>query len=77
MLIGYMRVSTENQDPGLQKKALIEQEKTFEYLGQTEIMRIRRKGTQTIRRDWIIFETTHEALAHFEDKCGEHLGYYE
>ena len=50
---------------------------TFEYLGRTEIMRIRRKGTQTIRRDWIIFETIHEALAHFEDKCGEHLGYYE
>ncbi|MCG8429682.1 MAG: hypothetical protein MJA29_00685 [Candidatus Omnitrophica bacterium] len=50
---------------------------TFEYLGRTEIMRIRRKGTQTIRRDWIIFETTHEALSHFEDKCGEYLGYYE
>ena len=50
---------------------------TFEDLGRTEIMRIRRKGTQTIRRDWIIFETTHEALTHFEDKCGEHLGYYD
>ena len=50
---------------------------TFEYLGRTEIMRIRRKGTRTIRRDWIIFESTQEALAHFENKCGQYLGYYE
>jgi len=50
---------------------------TFEYLGQTEIMRIRRKGARTIRRDWIIFESTKEALSHFEDKCGAYLGYYE
>jgi len=50
---------------------------TFEYMGRTEIMRIRRKGAQTVRRDWIVFETIHEALSHFEDKCGQHLGYYE
>ena len=50
---------------------------TFEYLGETEIMRIRKKGARTIRLDWIIFESTQEALSHFQYKCGAYLGYYD
>ena len=48
----------------------------FEYMGNTEIKRIRRKGQKIIRQDWIVFNSPHEAMDHFNDKCGEYLGYY-
>jgi hypothetical protein len=48
----------------------------FEYFGNTEIQRIRKKGQQTIRRDWLIFDTADEAMAFFNERCGEFVGYY-
>ena len=48
----------------------------FEYFGNTEIERIRKKGKKTIRHDWIIFDTVDEAMAFFNDPCGEIAGYY-
>lgn len=42
----------------------------FEYFGNTEIERIRIQGGKTIRHDWIIFDTVHEAMAFFNDLCG-------
>ena len=35
----------------------------FEYFGNTEIERIRKQGEKTIRHDWIIFDSTDEALS--------------
>ena len=48
----------------------------FEYFGNTEIERIRKKGEKTIRHDWIIFDTVDEAMAFFNDPCEEIAGYY-
>jgi len=48
----------------------------FEYFGNTEIERIRKQGEKTIRHDWIIFNTVDEAMAFFNDRCGEIHGYY-
>lgn len=49
---------------------------SFEYFGNTEIERIRRRAGQTLRRDWIIFDTVEEAMDFFNSKCGEFTGYY-
>ena len=43
----------------------------FEYFGNTEIERIRKQGENTIRHDWIIFDTVDEAMGFFNDRCGE------
>ena len=43
----------------------------FEYFGNTEIARIRRRAGRTLRRDWIIFDTVEEAMDFFNSKCGE------
>ena len=48
----------------------------FEYFGNTEIERIRKKGEKTIRHDWIIFDTVDEAMEFFNDRCGEYVGFY-
>lgn len=48
----------------------------FEYFGNTEIERIRKKGKKTIRRDWIIFNTVDEAMDFFNNQVGEFVGHY-
>jgi len=48
----------------------------YEYFGNTEIERIRKQGEKTIRHDWLIFNSTDEAMEYFNDKCGEFVGYY-
>ena len=48
----------------------------YEYFGNTEIERIRKQGEKTIRHDWLIFDSTEEAMEYFNDKCGEFVGYY-
>ncbi len=48
----------------------------FEYFGNTEIERIRMIANKTIRRDWIIFDSTEEAMEYFNNRCGEYVGYY-
>ena len=48
----------------------------FEYFGNTEIERIRKKGEETVRHDWIIFDTVDEAMEFFNDRCGEFIGFY-
>lgn len=48
----------------------------FEYFGNTEIARIRKRSGKTLRRDWIIFDTVEDAMAFFNSKCGEFIGYY-
>jgi len=48
----------------------------FEYLGNTEIERIRKQGEKTLRHDWIIFHTVDEAMDFFNDQCGEFVGCY-
>jgi hypothetical protein len=48
----------------------------FEYFGNTEIERIRKKGEKTIGHDWIIFDTVDEVMEFFNDCCGEFVDYY-
>jgi len=48
----------------------------YEYFGNTEIERIRKHGNKTIRHDWLIFNTTDEAMDYFNESCGEFVGYY-
>lgn len=42
----------------------------FEYQGNTAIKRTRTKGGQTVRQDWLIFDTVEAALEYFNDCCG-------
>ena len=48
----------------------------YEYFGNTEIERIRKQGEKTIRHDWLIFNSTDEAMDYFNERCGEFVGYY-
>jgi len=48
----------------------------FEYIGNTEILRIRKQYGTTIRKDWLVFNSQDEAMDYFNTKCGEHIGYY-
>jgi hypothetical protein len=48
----------------------------YEYFGNTEIERIRKQGDNTIRHDWLIFNTTDEAMDYFNERCGEFVGCY-
>ena len=48
----------------------------FEYHGNTEIERIRKKAGKTIRRDWIVFDSVDEAMECFNTECGVFTGYY-
>ena len=41
----------------------------YEYHGSTTIERRRKKGTLTIWRDWIIFDSVEEAAEYFNDNC--------
>jgi hypothetical protein len=49
---------------------------SFEYFGNTEIERIRKRSGRTVRRDWIIFDSVEDAMEFFNSKCGEFIGYY-
>lgn len=40
----------------------------FEYHGNTTIEHIRKKGSATIGRDWLIFNSVEEAQDFFNDK---------
>lgn len=48
---------------------------SFEYHGNTEIERIRKKAGKTIRRDWIVFDSVDEAMECFNTECGVITGY--
>ncbi|MDH3358726.1 MAG: hypothetical protein OEM06_14775 [Desulfobacteraceae bacterium] len=48
----------------------------FEYHGSNEILRIRKQYGTIIRKDWIVFNSPDEAMDHFNNKCGEYIGYY-
>jgi hypothetical protein len=39
----------------------------LEYFGNTEIKRIRKKGNDIIRRDWLIFDSIDEAMTYFNE----------
>ena len=41
----------------------------YEYHGNTVIERIRRQGSITIRRDWILFDSVEEASEYFNNDC--------
>ena len=43
----------------------------FEYHGNVEILRIRKQYGTIIRKDWLVFNSTDEAMDHFNTKCGE------
>ena len=47
----------------------------FEYHGNTEILRIRKRDGTIIRKDWLVFNSPHEAMDHFNTRCGIHIGY--
>ena len=47
----------------------------FEYFGNTEIERIRIQGEKVIKHDWIIFDSTDEAMEFFNDRCCGFDGY--
>lgn len=49
----------------------------FEYYGNTEIARIRKQNGSVIRKDWLIFDSTDEAMDYFNTRCGEFLSYYQ
>jgi hypothetical protein len=48
----------------------------FEYYGNTEILRIRKRYGTIIRKDWLVFNTPEEAMDHFNSKCGAYVGHY-
>ena len=48
----------------------------FEYHGSNEILRIRERYGTIIRKDWLVFNSPDEAVDHFNNKCGEYIGYY-
>ncbi len=48
----------------------------FEYRGKNEIERIRIKGGQPVRRDWLVFETEVEAGVFFSERCGAFTARY-
>jgi len=39
----------------------------IEYFGNTEIKRVRKKGSDVVRRDWIIFDSVEEAMTFFNE----------
>jgi len=45
----------------------------FEYFGNTEIEWTRKLGDNTIRHDWIIFDSVDEALAYFHNTRDEYV----
>lgn len=47
----------------------------FEYHGNTEILRTRKRGGTIIRKDWLVFNSPEEAMDHFNTKCGLYIGY--
>ena len=48
----------------------------FEYTGTKEIERVRIRGGQAIRRDWLVFETANDAQIFFSERCGAVEGRY-
>jgi hypothetical protein len=48
----------------------------FEYYGNNEILRVRKQYGMIVRRDWLVFNSTEEAMEHFNTKCGAYIGYY-
>ncbi len=49
---------------------------SYEYHGNTEIDRIRKKDDEIIEHDWLIFNSVDEAMEFFHDKCRHSNGYY-
>jgi hypothetical protein len=48
----------------------------FEYHGNTEIERIRKKGDKIIEHDWLVFNSVDEAMEYFNDKYSQSTRYY-
>jgi hypothetical protein len=49
----------------------------FEYSGSNEIERVRIKGGDMVRRDWLVFNSSDEAMMFFNQRCGAFDGRYE
>ncbi len=45
----------------------------FEYHGNTEVKRIRKKAGDIISRDWLVFDSVEEAMEYFNTRCGEFI----
>ena len=43
----------------------------YEYHGNTAIERTRKQGNMTIKRDWILFDSTEDAQNYFNDNCDD------
>ena len=41
----------------------------YEYHGSTQIVRIRKQGKRTVRKDWLSFNTVEEAMDYFNNSC--------
>jgi hypothetical protein len=41
----------------------------FEYFGGTAICRTRRQAEETLRQDWLMFDTVEAAEEYFNDCC--------
>ena len=50
---------------------------SFEYHGNTEILRTRNQNGTAVRQDWLIFDSVEEAMEYFNTECGEFEGYYQ
>ncbi len=48
----------------------------YEYHGSTTIERIRKQAGQTIKRDWILFDSVEEAQEFFNSNYVDFGGYY-
>ena len=42
----------------------------YEYNGNNEIQRIRKQYGRIVRRDWIVFDSSEDAMQYFNTKCG-------
>ncbi|UCD32448.1 MAG: hypothetical protein JSV38_00655 [Desulfobacterales bacterium] len=49
----------------------------FEYLGNTEIVRIRKQNGTTVKKDCLIFNSVDEAMEYFNTECGESITRYQ
>ena len=45
----------------------------YEYHGNTEIERIRIRAGETIKRDWLNFDSVTGAMEYFNTECGEFI----
>lgn len=45
----------------------------YEYHGNTEVERVRKRDNRVVSRDWVIFDTVEEAMEYFNSQNADFL----